>query len=97
LGIDGGYVRDCHKKKTHFEVIVAKSFSKTKLPKRLGFVLRQEDDPQHRLMTMLRRQGMTPNQQITFLSDGADNLRALKYCMYPEEDRNYNRAFRSKV
>jgi hypothetical protein len=38
VGIDGGYVRDCENKKTNFEVIVAKSFSKTKAPKRLGFV-----------------------------------------------------------
>jgi hypothetical protein len=38
VGIDGGYVRDCENKKTNFEVIVAKSFSKTQAPKRLGFV-----------------------------------------------------------
>lgn len=86
VGIDGGYVRDCRKKKGNFEVIVAKSYSETQDPKRLGFVLREEDDPQHRLMSMLKRQGMEPHQQITFLSDGADNLRELQYCMYPESE-----------
>lgn len=86
VGIDGGYVRDCHNKKTHFEVIVAKSFSKAQSPKRLGFVRRKENDPQHRLMTLLKSQGMQPHQQTTFLSDGADNLRELQYCMYPESE-----------
>ena len=28
--------------------------------------------------------GHAANQQITFLSDGADNVRSLQYCMYPE-------------
>ncbi len=33
---------------------------------------------------MLKRQGMQENQQITFLSDGADNVRNLQCLMYPE-------------
>ena len=35
-------------------------------------------------MNMLSDQGMQANQQITFLSDGADNLRDLQFRMYPE-------------
>ena len=37
-------------------------------------------------MAVLSSQGMQANQQITFLSDGADNLRALQFMMYPESE-----------
>lgn len=37
-------------------------------------------------MHFLTEQGMQANQQITFLSDGADNLRDLQYRMYPESE-----------
>ena len=30
--------------------------------------------------------GMKTNQQITFLSDGADNVRYLQYIKYPESE-----------
>ncbi|AWK15732.1 hypothetical protein CCS41_15150 (plasmid) [Candidatus Fukatsuia symbiotica] len=35
-------------------------------------------------MAQLTSQGMHANQQITFLSDGADNLRELQFSFYPE-------------
>lgn len=35
-------------------------------------------------MNVLQKQGMQANQQIEFLSDGAENLRSLQYLMYPE-------------
>lgn len=35
-------------------------------------------------MHILSGQGIQANQQITFLSDGADNVRDLQYMMYPE-------------
>lgn len=35
-------------------------------------------------MSMLSDQDMQANQQITFLSDGADNVRTIQYNMYPE-------------
>lgn len=35
-------------------------------------------------MAHLASQGMQANQQIFFLSDGADNLRDLQFGMYPE-------------
>jgi len=86
VGIDGGYVRDCQNKKTNFEVIVAKSFSKAEAPKRLGFVQTLDTKPQRRLMKLLKDQGMQENQQITFLSDGADTVRGLQFMMHPEAE-----------
>lgn len=86
VGIDGGYVKDWYQKKTDFEVIVAKSLSKTNAAKRLGFVQKIEDNPRRKLLSMLTDQGMQENQQITFLSDGADNVRELQYLMHPESE-----------
>ena len=86
VGIDGGYVPDCRDRKTNFEVIVAKSYSKTRAPKRLGFVQKLDRKSGQRLLAMLSRQGLLPHQQITFLSDGADNLRDLQLLMHPEAE-----------
>lgn len=86
VGIDGGYVRSWLDKKANFELIVGKSFSKTKSTKRFGFVQTLDNHPERRLLHTLKSQGMQENQQITFLSDGADNVRDLQYIMHPEAE-----------
>lgn len=86
VGIDGGYVRSCKDRKMNFEVIVGKCFSKTHAAKRFGMVQSMDEKPQRRLLQVLREQGMQENQQITFLSDGADNVRELQYMMHPESE-----------
>lgn len=86
VGIDGGYVRSWENKHNNFEVIVGKSFSKTKSAKRFGLVQTIDDNPQRRLLDVLKNQGMQENQQITFLSDGADNVRDLQFIMHPESE-----------
>ncbi len=86
VGINGGYVRNWNEKHTHLEVIAGKLFSKTQPSKRFGFVQKRDHNPQRRLMNTLEKQGMQANQQITFLSDGADNVRDLQYFMYPESE-----------
>ncbi|EOT8920292.1 TPA: ISKra4 family transposase [Escherichia coli] len=52
--------------------------------RRFGFVQKSDCHPERRLMAHLSAQGMQANQQIFFLSDGADNLRELQFGMYPE-------------
>ena len=86
VGIDGGYLKKWHAKNKNFEIIAGKSFSKIQSPKRFGFIQKCDAHPKRRLMAMLVKQGMQPNQQITFLSDGADNLRELQCMMYPESE-----------
>lgn len=86
IGIDGGYVRSNTDRKSNFEIIIGKSFSKTQSSKRFGFVQTIEERPQRRLLHVLRTQGMQENQQITFLSDGADNVRELQFIMHPESE-----------
>ncbi|WP_249826095.1 ISKra4 family transposase, partial [Escherichia coli] len=86
VGIDGGYVRDRDDKKRNFEIIAGKSCS-IGAPvdaRRFGFVQKSDCHPERRLMAHLSAQGMQANQQIFFLSDGADNLRELQFGMYPE-------------
>ncbi|EBM3648095.1 ISKra4 family transposase [Salmonella enterica] len=86
VDIDGGYVRDQDDKKRNFEIITGKSFS-VGTPtdtRHFGFVQKGDCHPERRLMAHLSAQGMQANQQIFFLSDGADNLRELQFGMYPE-------------
>jgi len=86
IGIDGGYVRSCVDKRSNFEVIVGKSLSQSKSSKRFGLVQSFDKEPERRLLNVLKEQGMQENQQITFLSDGADNVRNLQFIMHPEAE-----------
>jgi hypothetical protein len=86
VGIDGGYVRHWLDKKHHFEVIVGKSIlsfeegEEERAPslKRFGFVQTLDTKSKRRLYEVLRSQDFQMNQEITFLSDGDDTLRALQ-------------------
>ena len=92
VGIDGGYVRNWFAKQHHFEVIVGKSTrafgedetDKTLSSKRFGFVQTLDTKPKRRLYEVLHSQGIQMNQEITFLSDGNDTLRALQLEMSPQ-------------
>jgi hypothetical protein len=92
VGIDGGYVRNWCAKKHHFEVIVGKSThtcgaqeaDQAPSSKRFGFVQTLETKPTRRLYEVLHAQGLQMNQDITFLADGNDTLRALQLEMSPQ-------------
>ncbi len=86
LGIDGGYLRQWGDKSTNFEVIVGCSMPKQGAAKKFGYVQSIDDNPRRRIMEVLKSQGMQENQQVIFLSDGADNLRAAQMSMYPESE-----------
>src|SRR6266699_861876 len=94
VGIDGGYLRHWVDKKHKFEVIVGKSIrsfdegeeeDRTPSLKRFGFVQTYDDaKPKRRLHEVLHAQGLQMNQEMTFLSDGDDTLRALQMEMSPK-------------
>ena len=86
VGIDGGYLKNWKNRNNNFEIIAGKAFSKTQLSKRFGFIQKCDSRPKRRLMNVLINQGMQANQQIIFLSDGADNVRELQCMMYPESE-----------
>ena len=84
VGIDGGYVRDWSKKKSNFEVIAGKSVPRDGEAKRFGFVQSYDTKPKRRLFELLMSQGMQMNQQVTFLSDGADSVKELQLYLNPQ-------------
>lgn len=77
VGLDGGYVRDWTERKNNFEVIVGRSMPEDGAPRYLGFVHGFDQKPKRRLVDMLESQGMQANQDITFLTDGGEEVRAL--------------------
>ena len=92
IGIDGGYVRG--RNKDWFEVIAGKSVVSfhhaCREPDSSGrcfaFVQTVDDRPRARLIAVLRRQGTQPEQQVIFLSDGADTLQRLQQNIAPEAE-----------
>lgn len=86
VGIDGGYVRDWRNKKSSFEVIVGRSTVWEGGARRFGFVYGYDDKPKRRLFDLLCSQGMQMNQRITFVSDGADNVRDLQFYLNPHAE-----------
>jgi hypothetical protein len=83
VGIDGGYVRDWADKQSNFEVIVGKSMPEDRDDRYFGFVQTLDAKPRRRLFEVLRGQGFQMNQDITFLTDGGDDVRDLATDMSP--------------
>lgn len=82
-GIDGGYVRDWTEKKTNFEVIVGRSMPEDRPARYLGLVHGYDRKPKRRLVDVLTSQGLQANQDITFLTDGGEEIRALTELISP--------------
>lgn len=83
VGIDGGFVRDRDDRKNHFEVVVGKSVPQDRADRYFGLVQSLDKKPKRRLHEILRSQGLQMNQEITFLTDGADNVRKLAVYVSP--------------
>jgi hypothetical protein len=83
VGLDGGYVRDWTEKKTNFEVIVGRSMPEDRPPRYLGLVHGYDRKPKRRLVDVLTSQGLQANQDITFLTDGGEEVLALTELISP--------------
>jgi hypothetical protein len=77
VGLDGGYVRNWDDRKNSFEVIVGKSVPEDRADRYFGCVQTVDDRPRRRIFEVLRGQGLQMNQDLVFLTDGGDSLRAL--------------------
>ena len=89
VGLDGGYVHSCaqrSRKHGWFEVIAGKSVTDAGASKRFAFVHNYDEKPKRRVFEVLKSQGMQMNQQITFLSDGADTVRDLQLYLNPHAE-----------
>jgi len=90
VGLDGGFVHARHKRGC-FEVIAGKSVLEFKRDepeaerskKCFGFVQTFDEKPRRRLFELLKSQGMAMNQQVTFLSDGGDDVRQVQQYLNP--------------
>ena len=77
VGLDGGYVRDWEDRKTNFEVIVGQSVPEDRDARYVGLVHGYDPKPKRRLFDMLKSQGLQANQDVTFLTDGGEEIRSL--------------------
>jgi hypothetical protein len=77
IGLDGGYIRDWRDRKRNFELIVGRSIPEEGEARYIGFVHGYDRKPQRRIIDHLRRQGFQADQDLTFITDGGDELRSL--------------------
>jgi hypothetical protein len=83
VGLDGGYVRNWQDRKTNFEVIVGRSVPEDRDAQYIGLVHGYDPKPKRRLFDTLKSQGLQANQDVTFLTDGGEEIRALTELVTP--------------
>ena len=80
VGLDGGYVHsrpDVPAPDGWFEVIAGKAIPATGRASCFGYVQTYDTKPKRRLFEVLQAHGMAANQQVTFLTDGGEDIRDL--------------------
>ncbi|MGH9827513.1 MAG: hypothetical protein ACREDR_30165 [Blastocatellia bacterium] len=89
VGLDGGYVhsRDQNSRtEGWFEVIAGKSVVEDGNAKCFAYAQTYDTKPKPRLFEVMKSQGLQANQQVTFLSDGADDVRDVPMYLSPESE-----------
>lgn len=86
VGLDGGYVRNWDDRKSNFEVIVGQSVPEDRDARYVGLVHGYDAKPKRRLFDVLNSQGLQANQDVTFLTDGGEEVRALTELVTPESE-----------
>ena len=86
VGLDSGYVRDWDDRKANFELIVGRSMPEDRAPRYIGLVHGYDQKPNRRLFELLKTQGLQANQDVTFLTDGGEEVRALTELVTPEAE-----------
>jgi len=89
VGLDGGYVHACDQRSRRegwFEVIAGKSMPADGDAKSFAYVQTFDTKPKRRLFEVLKAQGMQPNQQGTFLTDGGADVRELPLYLNPQAE-----------
>jgi hypothetical protein len=83
VGLDGGYVRNWEDRKSNFEVIVGRSVPEDRDARYVGLADGYDSKPKRRLFDVLKSQGLQANQDVTFLTDGGEEIRALTEFVTP--------------
>ena len=81
--LDGGFVCSWQDRKTNFEVIVGRSVPEDRDAQYVGLVHGYDPKPKRRLFDTLKSQGLQANQDVTFLTDGGEEIRALTGLVTP--------------
>lgn len=88
VSLDGGYVHSAaqtSRRDGWFEVVTGRSVTTGGGPgKCFAFVQTHDPKPKRRLYELLRAQGMQDNQQVTFLTDGGEDVRPLPEYLNPQ-------------
>jgi len=87
IGLDGGYVRNWEDRKTNFEVIVGRSVPEDRDARYVGLVHGYDPKPKRRLFDTLKSQGLQANQDVTFLTDGGEEIRTLTELVTPVSEQ----------
>lgn len=89
VGLDGGYVHSAHQRtraEGWFEVVAGKSLPADGKGKCFAFVQTHDPKPKRRMFEVLKSQGLASNQQITFLTDGGEDIRDLPLRINPRSE-----------
>jgi hypothetical protein len=86
VGLDGGYIRNWEDKKSNFEVIVGRSLPEDRDARYVGLAHGYDSKPKRRLFDVLKSQGLQANQDVTFLTDGGEEIRALTEFVTPASE-----------
>lgn len=89
VGLDGGYVHSCTQRTRRdgwFEVIAGKAMPADGRSCCFGYVQTYDSKPKRRLFEVLASKGMQANQQVTFLTDGGDDIRDLPRYLNPQAE-----------
>ncbi|MGH3718134.1 MAG: hypothetical protein ACRDRI_04685 [Pseudonocardiaceae bacterium] len=93
VGLDGGYVHSSaqtSRRDGWFEVIAGKVIPDQGPAKCFGYVQTYDTKPKRRLSEVLTSQGMQANQQVTFLTDGGEDIRDLPLYLNPHIGNHRN-------
>jgi hypothetical protein len=71
-------------------MIAGKSLPADGAGKCFAYVQNYHTKPKRRLFELLKSQGLQVNQQVTFLSDGADDVREVPHYLSPESEHWLN-------
>jgi hypothetical protein len=73
-------------KKSNFEVIVGRSVPEDRDARYVGLAHGYDSKPKRRLFDVLKSQGLQANQDLTFLTDGGEEIRALTEFVTPASE-----------
>ena len=89
VGLDGGYVHSSAQQSRRdgwFEVIAGKAMPANGRATCFGYVQTYDTKPKRRLFEVLASHGMQANQQVTFLTDGGEDIRDIPCYLNPQAE-----------